>query len=298
MEDPCLGFHREVVRRHGSTVVALPVDEHGARTGLLSDSGFPTVGAAVVTPAHQYPTGGTLHAARRHSVLDWARSTGGLIIEDDYDGEFRHDRRPVGALQGMAPGHVAYVGTASKTLGPALRLAWLVLPPHLVDPVVDHKRHSDHHSETIGQLTLADLISEHEYDRHVRACRLRYQRRRDLLLTRLQPAPGRIASGFAIQGIAAGLHALITLPADQLTEQDVLHRAAAHSLALEPLGDHWHTAGDHPQGIVVGYTTQPEHSYPAALDALTQAVDGATSRQKTEVEHHQVQDLAGRHGAE
>lgn len=123
MEDPCLGFHREVVRRHGSTVVALPVDEHGARTGLLSDSGFPTVGAAVVTPAHQYPTGGTLHAARRHSVLDWARSTGGLIIEDDYDGEFRHDRRPVGALQGMAPGHVAYVGTASKTLGPALRLA-------------------------------------------------------------------------------------------------------------------------------------------------------------------------------
>jgi GntR family transcriptional regulator/MocR family aminotransferase len=273
MEDPCLDFHREVVRRHGSRVVPLPVDEHGARTDLLSGSGFPAVGAVVLTPAHQYPTGVTLHPARRLALTEWARTSGGVVIEDDYDGEFRYDRQPVGAVQGMAPDHVAYVGTASKTLGPGVRLAWLVLPPHLVDPVVDHKRHSDHHTGSIGQLTLARLITTHDYDRHVRACRLRYQGRRDLLLARLPAAAGRSASGIAVQGIAAGLHALVTLPPGRLPEAEAVRRAAASSLALEPLTPHWHsTADDHPQGIVVGYTTPPERDYPTALDALNQAL--------------------------
>ena len=120
MEDPGLSFHRDVVRHARAGVVALPVDERGARTDLLSTSGFTAARAVVVTPAHQYPTGVTLHPRRRHAATDWARPGDGLIIEDDYDGEFRYDRQPVGALQGMAPDHVAYVGTAAKTLGPGL----------------------------------------------------------------------------------------------------------------------------------------------------------------------------------
>ncbi|MET9506668.1 PLP-dependent aminotransferase family protein [Streptomyces sp. NPDC006622] len=262
MEDPGLPFHREVVRRNGGHVVPVPVDERGVCPRGLGD-----LGALVVTPAHQYPTGVTLHPERRRALTDWARTRGALIVEDDYDGEFRYDRQPVGALQGMAPGQVAYLGTASKTLGPALRLGWMVLPPHLVDAVADAKLHSDHHTETIGQLALTELIRGHAYDRHVRACRLRYRRRRDLLLERLGARRG-------VRGIAAGLHALVEVR----DEADVLERAEAEGLAVGRLGDHWHAredTGGRPQGLVVGYGTPRERAYPEALDVLVKVLDGA-----------------------
>ncbi|SNX62380.1 GntR family transcriptional regulator [Streptomyces sp. TLI_55] len=261
MEDPGLAFHREVVRRGGGRVVPVRVDEQGACAGELGDAR-----AVVLTPAHQYPTGVTLHPSRRRAVTDWARARGGLIVEDDYDGEFRYDRQPVGALQGMAPGQVVYLGTASKTLGPALRLGWMVLPPHLVDAVADAKLHSDHHTETIGQLALAELIDSHAYDRHVRACRLRYRRRRDQLLHRL-------GARRAVRGIAAGLHALVEV-AD---EKEALARAEAAGVAVGRLGDHWHTpdGGEgRTQALVVGYGTPRERVYPEALEALGQALDG------------------------
>ncbi|OQD53406.1 GntR family transcriptional regulator [Streptomyces phaeoluteigriseus] len=262
MEDPGLPFHREVVRRNGGRVVPVPVDDRGVRPRELGD-----LAAVVVTPAHQYPTGVTLHPERRRALTDWARARGALIVEDDYDGEFRYDRQPVGALQGMAPGHVAYLGTASKTLGPALRLGWMVLPPHLVDAVADAKLHSDHHTETIGQLALAELIDGHAYDRHVRACRLRYRRRRDLLLDRLGTRRG-------VRGIAAGLHALVEVR----DEADVLERAAAEGLAVGRLGEHWHAregAQGRPQGPVVGYGTPRERAYPEALEVLVKVLEGA-----------------------
>ncbi|MFG3266908.1 MocR-like pyridoxine biosynthesis transcription factor PdxR [Streptomyces bobili] len=263
MEDPGLPFHREVVRRNGGHVVPVPVDDRGLRARELGDD----LGAVVVTPAHQYPTGVTLHPERRRALTDWARARGALIVEDDYDGEFRYDRQPVGALQGMAPGQVAYLGTASKTLGPALRLGWMVLPSHLVDAVADAKLHSDHHTETIGQLALAELITGHAYDRHVRACRLRYRRRRDLLLDRLGARRG-------VRGIAAGLHALVEVR----DEADVLERAEAEGLAVGRLGEHWHAreaAGGRPQGLVVGYGTPRERAYPEALEVLVKVLEGA-----------------------
>ncbi|MER5407003.1 PLP-dependent aminotransferase family protein [Streptomyces sp. NPDC002769] len=261
MEDPGLPFHRDVVRRGGGTVVPLPVDDRGARAEELAAGG---ARAAVVTPAHQYPTGVTLHPRRRRALTDWARAHGALIVEDDYDGEFRYDRQPVGALQGMAPGHVAYLGTASKTLGPALRLGWMVLPPHLVDAVTDAKLHSDHHTEVIGQLALAEMITGHAYDRHVRACRLRYRRRRDQLLEQL-------GASRSVRGIAAGLHALVEV-AD---EAETVARAQALGLAVGRLGDHWHTPGmDRPQGLVVGYGTPRERAYPEALEVLGRVLEG------------------------
>ncbi|MEV6181307.1 PLP-dependent aminotransferase family protein [Streptomyces sp. NPDC052015] len=262
MEDPGLPFHREVVRRNGGDVVPVRVDERGVCAQELGD-----VRAVVVTPAHQYPTGVTLHPERRRALTDWARAGGGLIVEDDYDGEFRYDRQPVGALQGMAPGEVVYLGTASKTLGPALRLGWMVLPPHLVDAVAEAKLHSDHQTESIGQLALTELIDSHAYDRHVRACRLRYRRRRDLLLDRLGARRG-------VRGIAAGLHALVEVR----DEDAVLARAEAEGLAVGRLGDHWHTPGEdgetRPQGLVVGYGTPRERAYPEALDVLAKVLDG------------------------
>ncbi|MEX1652219.1 PLP-dependent aminotransferase family protein [Streptomyces pseudovenezuelae] len=256
MEDPGLPFHREVVRRGGGRVVPVPVDERGVEVDGLGDPA-----AVVVTPAHQYPTGVTLHPSRRRALTDWARARGALVVEDDYDGEFRYDRQPVGALQGMAPDRVVYLGTASKTLGPALRLGWMVLPPHLVGPVADAKLHSDHSTETLGQLALAELIRSHAYDRHVRACRLRYRRRRDRLVERL-------GQRRRVQGIAAGLHALVEV-GDEAT---VLARAAVEGLAVGSLREHWHTAGSR-EGLVVGYGTPREGAYPGALDALARVLE-------------------------
>ena len=128
MEDPGLAFHRDVVRQAGSSVVPLPVDSGGARVDLLDGSGLAKVGAVVVTAAHQYPTGVTLLPERRRALAAWAAASGGLVVEDDYDGEFRYGRQPVGSLQGTAPDHVAYLGTTSKSLAPGLRLGWVVLP--------------------------------------------------------------------------------------------------------------------------------------------------------------------------
>ncbi len=259
MEDPGLPFHRDVVARAGRPVVPLPVDEQGARTPA-------DVAAAVVTPAHQYPTGVPLHPSRRRALTAWARESGAVLVEDDYDGEFRYDRQPVGAVQGTAPDHVVYAGSASKTMGPGVRLGWLVLPPRWVDPVVDAKLHADHHTGVVGQLALADLIDTHAYDRHIRSCRLRYRRRRDLLVRRLD------GLGVPVHGVSAGLHVLVEHP----DEAAVLARAAERGLALSGLRDHWHDPRRATrQGVVVGYATPAEHAYRAALDALAGALTAA-----------------------
>jgi GntR family transcriptional regulator/MocR family aminotransferase len=274
MEDPNHGFHRDVVRRGGLDVLALPVDEKGARPDGLARARGQGVDAVVVTPAHHYPAGATLHPARRHELADWAQATGGLVVEDDYDGEFRYDRQPVGAMQGMAPGHVVYVGSASKTLGPGLRLGWMVLPGHLAGPVAEEKRHDDFHTGTLGQIEFAEFIAAHGYDKHIRATRLRYRRRRDLLIGRLTQDAGIRAE--SVRGIAAGLHVLIDLPAGGPGEQDVLAAAQQHGVAIEVLGPHWHQPGDqcrgqrgeHPQGLLVGFAAATERAFPVAVEAL------------------------------
>lgn len=274
MEDPNHGFHREVVRRGGLDVLSLPVDGRGARTDPLTRSRGASVDAVVLTPAHQYPAGATLHPSRRHEMAAWAQATGGLIIEDDYDGEFRYDRQPVGAMQGMAPGHVVYVGSASKTLGPGLRLGWMVLPDHLVGPVTEEKRHDDFQTGVLGQLAFAEFIAAHGYDKNIRAARLRYRRRRDLLIARLTQDAG--ISPAAVRGIAAGLHILIDLPAGGPTEQDVLAVAQQHGVALEVLGPHWHQPGgqpgERPQGLLAGFAAATDRAFPVAVEALVRVL--------------------------
>ncbi|WP_067796344.1 MocR-like pyridoxine biosynthesis transcription factor PdxR [Actinomadura formosensis] len=259
MEEPGHPFHRAIVRRAGLDIVPLAVDDLGARPGGLDRAGI-----AVLTPAHQYPAGATLAPDRRRAFTTWARDTGGVLIEDDYDGEFRFDRQPVGALQGTAPDHIVYGGTTSKTLGPALRLAWLVLPAHLVEPFAEAKRLADAHTQSLAQLVLADLIDTHAYDRHVRASRLRYRRRRDLLVETLRARVPHVR----VLGIAAGLHALVLLPPDGPGEDEIMRRAASRDLALMPLRDHWQDPAGRPRGFIVGYSTPLGPTYPAALDAL------------------------------
>ncbi|MGW7491380.1 MocR-like pyridoxine biosynthesis transcription factor PdxR [Streptomyces sp. NPDC054786] len=261
-----LDFHRAVITRAGLRTVPLLVDERGARTEELT--GLDDVRAALLTPAHQFPTGVPLHPDRRAAAVNWARAGGGFILEDDYDGEFRYDRQPVGALQGLDPDHVVYLGTASKSLAPALRLAWMVLPDRLVDPVLALKSTGEWQSGVLDQLTLAEFLSSGAYDRHLRGMRLRYRRRRDQLVAALADHAPHVR----VSGIAAGLHAVLELPPG--TEQSILQAARWQGLALEGLSRfHDPTA---PQAsrdaLVVAYGTPPDHSFAGALDALLRAL--------------------------
>lgn len=237
----------------------MPVDGAGADIGRIGDAD-----AVLLTPAHQFPLGMALAPARRHQLVRWATDNDGTVIEDDYDGEFRYDRQPIGALQPLAPEHVVYAGTTSKSLAPGLRLAWLVLPAHLVDDIVAAKTLSDGVTSTIEQLTLAEFINSGLYDRQVRRQRLAYRRRRDRLLTALHHAVPHIR----VTGIAAGLHALLQLPA-AASENEIVARAAGRNLALEGLGSYHHTADQQPPAIVLGYATPPEHAYTTALARFT-----------------------------
>ena len=256
MESYGLAEHRQVAAASGLAVQAVPVDDGGAVVDGLAD-----VAGVVLTPAHQFPLGVVLGPERRGGVLRWATQRSGLVIEDDYDGEFRYDRQPVGALQALAPEHVVYAGTASKSLAPALRLAWLVVPAHLVDDVISAKALADGHSASLDQLTLAELITTGVYDRHLRRSRLAYRRRRD----RLVGALGRQA--VRVTGIAAGLHALVELPSGR-QEDEIITAAAHHGLALAGLGTYAMTT-DHLPALVVGYGTPPEHAYTGAVARLT-----------------------------
>ncbi|MFD4988182.1 PLP-dependent aminotransferase family protein [Streptomyces sp. NPDC058374] len=256
-----LGFHREWLGAAGVGTVPLPFDADGT-----DPAGLGAERAALLTPTHQFPMGGTLSPARRAAVVDWARRTGGLILEDDYDGEFRHDRRPVGALQGLAPDRVAYLGTASKALAPGLRLGWMVLPPGLVDEVLAAKGYADSCGAP-DQLTLAEFLASGAYDRQVRLMRLRYRRRRDELVATL----ARRAPSVRVGGIAAGLHAVLLLPPG--TESEVLRAAAWHGLGVQGLSWFRHpeaggSAGRAPDGLVIGYGRPPDHAWQSALETL------------------------------
>ena len=200
VEDPSLPVHVEVLARRGADVVPVAVDEEGLRADALERTG---AAAVVVTAAHQMPLGVALSVDRRAALLAW----GGLVVEDDYDAEFRYDRQPLAALQGLAPEQVAYLGSASKTLAPGLRLGWLVLPAGLVGEVAHEKALADMGSDVIGQLTLARLIESGAYDRHVRLLRRRHRSRRDAMVAAVE----RHLPGARVQGIAAGLHVNVLL---------------------------------------------------------------------------------------
>ncbi|MGW5426641.1 MocR-like pyridoxine biosynthesis transcription factor PdxR [Streptomyces sp. NPDC004059] len=254
-----LDFHRGLLSTAGVRTVPLPLDEHGARVDVLGRER-----AVLLTPAHQFPTGGPLHPERRAAVIDWARARGTVVLEDDYDGEFRYDRKPVGALQGLDPERVIHLGSVSKSLSPALRLGWMVLPERYVGPVLAAKGEREGWASVLDQLALAEFIVSGSYDRRVRRMRQRYRQRRD----RLVAALAEHAPQVEVTGIAAGLHAVLRLPPG--TERSAVKAAAWQGIALDGLAAFRHpeaaaTVGD---GLVVGYAAAAEHAYGAALEAL------------------------------
>ena len=269
--------HRMIAADAGLRLVGLPVGASGAEPPETD------VDAVLLTPAHQFPLGVALDAAHRAAFVRWARGRGGVVIEDDYDGEFRYDRRPLGAMQALAPDDVVYGGTASKALAPAVGLAWLVPPARLVASIVAELAGVAARAAVLDQLTLAEFMASGRYDRHVRRSRLAYRRRRDRLIAALAP------TGLAAHGLPAGLHAVVDLPAGR-TEDEVVAAARRRGLAVEglaafalrppaaapllpPTAD---AAGSPPAAVgvgwppalVVGYATPPAHAFTTAVARL------------------------------
>ena len=268
VEDPGLPAHRRILEAHGAQLVALPLDGDGARVeelAALDRSGI--VCSALVTPAHQAPTGVVLSSVRRSALLAWAGEEARVVIEDDYDAEYRYDRAPLGAMQGLAPDRVVYTGTVSKTLAPALRLGWLVLPARLIGPVVEQKLLADHGSPTIDQLALARLLESGAYDRHLRAARRRYRARRDALVS----AVAAHLPGARVTGLAAGLHALVRL--DRPVDGRALMRAAAaESVGVYPLGLSYMKPRAMDDGLVLGYANLAEPAIEEGVRRLARAL--------------------------
>jgi GntR family transcriptional regulator/MocR family aminotransferase len=262
-EEPTLLDYRALASKAGLRVNQLPVDQDGAVVDELT-----TEGAVVLTPSHQFPLGVTLSAQRRGRLVEWARATRAVIVEDDYDGEFRYDRQPVGALQGLAPEQVIYAGTVSKTIAPALRLAWLVLPTHLVGALRETLRYEETHVNLIDQLALAHLIRSGDLDRHLRRSRSRYRRRRDALAQRLAAA----VPSARLSGIAAGLHAVLRLPEATVSEPELLTLLAHRGVHVDGLSSYYNNPEAADLGLVIGYATPPQHAYEPAMTALITAL--------------------------
>jgi GntR family transcriptional regulator/MocR family aminotransferase len=205
VEDPGYADARAIVQAAGLNVVGIPVDESGIRVDALDRA---RADAVVVTPAHQYPTGGVLPPDRRAALVAWAERRNAIIIEDDYDAEFRYDRDPIGSMQGLCPDHVVYAGSASKILAPGIRLGWLVMPAPLADRVARERKADDQGSPAFDQLAFADFIGSGELDRHLRRMRPMYRARRDALLAALR----RHLPSFEPVGASAGLHVLAWMP--------------------------------------------------------------------------------------
>ena len=229
----------------GLKKIRIPVDHDGIRTDLLART---RAGAVLVTPAHQYPTGAVLSPQRRAALLDWSAQRGAFIIEDDYDAEYRYDREPVGSLQGLAPERVVYVGTASKMLSPALRLAWLALPADLASAVRRAKFQADRGSPVFDQLALTDFLNRGELDRHLRRTRLIYRARRDRLMNALRTYLPHLRA----QGVAAGLHVMIELDADA-NERKIVNAAASRSIRLCGASIYRADPGAGSPALVLGY---------------------------------------------
>jgi GntR family transcriptional regulator/MocR family aminotransferase len=219
----------------------------------------------LVTPAHQFPTGSVMSGERRSQVIAWACANRGLIIEDDYDAEFRYDREPVRALQGIAPEHVVQIGTVSKTLAPALRIGWLVVPAHLVDDVVRNKHLLDQFSPALDQLALAEFMARGDYDRHVRRARAVYQKRQGRLIAAL----AKHLPELKVEGIAAGLHLVVRTPAG--VDDTAIARDAGRAGIYVPALSAFRVRPSNSGGLVIGYGRVHESAIEPAIRELARA---------------------------
>jgi GntR family transcriptional regulator / MocR family aminotransferase len=274
VEDPSASDDaRPIAQALGLNVVGVPVGDDGVRVDAVAELDADLL---ILTPSHQWPTGGVLAPQARAAVLGWAQRTGALVLEDDYDAEYRYDRAPIGAMQGLDPDRVAYAGTASKTLAPGFRLGWLILPTELAEPFAEAKLLADRGSPVLDQLTFADFLSRGEFDRHLRRMRRVYRARRDTLLTALAQHLPELEPA----GIAAGLHLVAWLPRE-LEEAAVIAAAARQGVAVAGVSPYRLSPAPR-GGLIFGYSNLSERAIVDGIMRLARAVsrlrgDTATS---------------------
>ena len=268
LESPADPEYAMIARRGGLEPVPVPVDGDGIRVDVLEAAG---VDAVAVTPAHQHPTGAVLASERRNELVAWLRAREAIAVEDDYDAEYRYDRAAVGAVQGLEPDRVVYAGSTAKTLAPALRLGWLVVPAQLVDQVRAEKLLADRGTGRIEQLAFAEFLARGHLDRHRRRMRLRYAARRSALIHAL----GRELPEASVRGIAAGLHVTVDLPADD-DERAILEEARARRIALASMSDYG--VDDGPPTLMLGYGHLPEPAVEPGVRGLAEAIRAARER--------------------
>jgi GntR family transcriptional regulator / MocR family aminotransferase len=268
VEEPGSLGARHHLRYGGMAMPAVPVDGEGVRVDALRASG---ARAVLLTPAHQFPTGVVLSGERRRELMAWARESGGLIVEDDYDAEHRYDRPPVPAVRAMLPEAVAYTGSVSKLLAPALRIGWLLPPPAYREALVAAKRFTDLGNGVLPQLVLARLMESGELERQLRMLRRRHQRRRDTMIEGI----GRHLPGAVVHGAAAGVHLMITFPSDAplvrgRCDLELASLALAHGVKVQPLA--WHRRHPGPPGLVLGYAASGRDRIAEGMAALGRAL--------------------------
>jgi GntR family transcriptional regulator/MocR family aminotransferase len=259
VEDPGSAPIREHLAAGGLRAVPVPVDGRGLEVAALDRA---RLAAVVTTPAHQFPTGVVLAPDRRGALIAWARRTGGLIVEDDYDAEFRYDRDPVGTLQGLAPDVVALIGSVSKALAPALRLGWLAGPAALLPELAMAKAAADNGGPVLEQLAFARLLATGGYDRHLRVVRRIYRYRRDVAVDAL----ARYLPAAVVAGVAAGMHLTVRLP-DGVDDAGLARGAAARGIgALALSGTRIRAQGS--PGLAIGYASVTPDRLRSAIEEL------------------------------
>jgi GntR family transcriptional regulator / MocR family aminotransferase len=270
VEDPGDADGRSAVGRHGLDAVPLPVDDGGISIEALHGS---RADAVFLTPAHHYPTGAVMAPDRRADLLAWADEQDALILEDDYDAEYRYDREPIGAIHGLAPERVIYAGSASKTLAPGLRLGWMVVPHPLVDQLAGIKEANDRGSASLDQLAFADFLSRGEFDRHLRRMRPIYRERRDAMLDALN----RHLPEMRTTGASAGLHVLAMLPAG-IDEASVIETALAAGVKVTGLRHTYEDPARAPGGLILGYGLVSVSQIDEGVRLLSKAIGSASRR--------------------
>jgi GntR family transcriptional regulator/MocR family aminotransferase len=267
LESPADPEYAMIARRAGLEPVPISVDPDGIRVDLLERAG---ADAVAITPAHQHPTGAVLSSKRRSELVRWLRERDAVAVEDDYDAEYRYDRVAVGALQGLAPDHVVYAGSTAKTLAPALRLGWLVVPSEMIDAVRTEKLLADRGTSRIEQLAFAEFLAAGHLDRHRRRMRLRYAARRTALIGAL----AEVLPDARVRGIAAGLHVTLELPSDA-EEAIVRAEAAARRIALASTSEYGDASGS--TTLMLGYGHLSEAAVRPGVRELAEAI--RTARQ-------------------
>jgi GntR family transcriptional regulator/MocR family aminotransferase len=260
VEEPGPTYREIVASRAHIQAIPVPVDEHGINVDALAATG---AAAVVVTPAHQAPTGVVMAPQRRHALLAWASRHDAIVIEDDYDSEFRYDREPIGTLQGLAPDRVALLGSVSKSLAPALRLGWIVCPPQLAAPLAHGKRYDDRGCPALDQLALAALLDSGRFDRHLRRMRTAYAAHREALVHALRTH----APSTRISGLAAGFHAVASLPL-HTNEETVTSRARARSIGLHGMSAYRFDSATQPPQLVLGFGNLTEGAIERGIAAI------------------------------